>query len=74
MSGLGKKRSPFGEFLDKHKIKQEEVVKLTNLSRNTISDICSDPNYKVRRSTVTLLLMAAKQLTGKDVSKNDFWG
>lgn len=69
----GKPRSPYGDFLDKHNIKQEEVVKLTNLSRNTISDICSYPDYKVRRSTVILLLMAAKQLTGIDVEKNNFW-
>ncbi|MCM3497663.1 helix-turn-helix domain-containing protein [Paenibacillus lactis] len=71
--GLGKRRSPFGAFLDRHRIKQENIAKLTGLSRDTVSDICSDPDYRPRRSTVTLLLMAAKQLTGKNVDKRDFW-
>lgn len=71
--GLGKRRSAFGAFLDKHRIKQENVAKITGLSRDTVSDICSDPEYRPRRSTVTLLLMAAKQLTGKNVDKRDFW-
>jgi len=73
MFGLGKHRSPFGEFLDKHGISQEDIVKATNLSRNTVSEICNNSDYKVRRSTVTLLLIAVKQLTGKSVNKNDFW-
>ncbi len=72
--GLGKRRSPYGAFLDKHRIKQEEIVKISGLSRETVSGVCGDPEYKVRRSTMVLLLMAAKQLTGKDVSKDDFWG
>lgn len=71
--GLGKRRSPYGAFLDKHRIKQEEIVKVSGLSRETVSGVCGDPEYRVRRSTVTLLLMAAKQLTGKDVKRSDFW-
>lgn len=71
--GLGKRRSPYGMFLDKHRIKQEDVVKISGLSRETVSGVCGDPEYRIRRSTVTLLLMAAKQLTGKNVDKHDFW-
>ena len=71
--GLGKRRSAFGAFLDRHRIKQEDIANRTGLSRDTVSDVCGDPNYKPRRSTITLLLMAAKQLTGEDVKKSDFW-
>lgn len=71
--GLGKRRSPFGAFLDKHRIKQEDVVQITGLNRDTVSDVCANPEYRPRKSTITLLLMAAKQLTGKEVNKRDFW-
>ncbi|MEK5641950.1 hypothetical protein BK138_08460 [Paenibacillus rhizosphaerae] len=73
MFGLGKRRSPYGEFLDEHRIKQEDIVKVTGLNRDTVSDVCSDPDYKPRKSTITLLLMAVRELTGKKVSKQDFW-
>ncbi|SEC18019.1 hypothetical protein SAMN05443246_3242 [Paenibacillus sp. GP183] len=73
MFGLGKRRSTYGEFLDRNNVKQEDVAKVTGLNRDTISDVCADPSYKPRNSTITLLLMAARELTGKNVNKSDFW-
>lgn len=71
--GLGKRRSRYGAFLDKHRIKQEDIVKITGLNRDTVSGICADTDYTLRKSTVVLLLMAAKELTGENVNKRDFW-
>lgn len=73
MFGLGKKRSPYGEFLAQHNVKQEDVAKVTGLNRDTVSDVCSDPEYRPRKSTMNLLTMAVRQLTGKNVDKRDFW-
>lgn len=71
--GLGKPRSSYGAFLDRHKIKQEKIAELTGLNRDTISDICNNQSYKPRKSTANLLLIAAKRLTGKDYKISDFW-
>lgn len=73
MFGLGKPRSKYGEFLDRHKVKHEDVSRVTGLHRDTVSEACSLPKYKPRNSTINLLVMAAKQLTGKNVGKDDFW-
>lgn len=73
MFGLGKKRSAYGEFIDAHGVKQEDISKVTGLNRDTVSDICADPTYKPRKSTINLLVMAARQLTGKNVNQRDFW-
>jgi putative transcriptional regulator len=72
--GLGKRRSSFGEFLAKNNIKQEEISKVTGLNRDTVSDVCTDPEYQPRKSTINLLLMAVRQISGKKVDKRDFWG
>lgn len=71
--GLGKRRSAYGAFLDAHGIKQEDVAKVSGLNRDTVSYVCADPTRRPSKSTINLLLMAAKQLTGKDVNKSDFW-
>ncbi|GIP38292.1 hypothetical protein J31TS4_15720 [Paenibacillus sp. J31TS4] len=69
----GKPRTSYGRFLDRHQVQQEDVCKATGLSRNTVSDACSNLDYTPRRSTMTLLLQAAKKLTGKTMKREDFW-
>lgn len=70
---FGKPRTLYGAFADRHEVKQEEIMKATRLSRNTVSYACSDKNYSPTRSTKQLLVTAIKQLTGEDVSAEDFW-
>lgn len=74
MLGFKKKRSKYGQFLDEHKILQEEVSRISGLNRDTVSDACSNPEYRPRKSTMNLLVMAVKELTGKSVKSKDFWG
>jgi hypothetical protein len=70
--GLGKKRSKFGEFLDKNKIEQERVREESKLGRDTVSRICNTEDYPSGR-TMKALLDAVRKLTGKDVKQDDFW-
>lgn len=73
MFGLGKERTPFGEFLDKNHIKQERISEESGLHRETVSRACNDAGYKVRKSVRKLLADAARKLSGKAVDQNDFW-
>jgi hypothetical protein len=70
-----KSRSKYGEFVDKHLGYggQESVRETTGLNRDTITKACNDREYRPKGGVMNLLLMAARQLTGKNVDKNDFW-
>jgi transcriptional regulator with XRE-family HTH domain len=57
-----KKRSKLGKFLDKEGFTQEELVKASKVSRNTVSRICSDPDYTPTGSTIKKVMRSIKQL------------
>lgn len=57
-----KKRSRLGKFLDREGFSQEELVKVSKVSRNTISRICSDPEYAPTGSTIKKIMKALKEL------------
>ncbi|ASS97557.1 helix-turn-helix domain-containing protein [Peribacillus simplex] len=70
---LGKKRSNFGRWVDKQKdINKLELERASNLSRMTISKLCSDPDYRPRFSTVIKINQGLKKL-GKNMDLNDFF-
>ena len=73
MHGLGKKRSKYGAFLDQNRIKQEDVVKLSKLSRETVSKACNENKPPARTITRNALLDALFKLSGKKMSQDDFW-
>jgi hypothetical protein len=73
MFGLGKTRSRFGKYLDEHGVKQESVLKESGLNRETVTKACREDNPKMRGITKQALVDAVKKLTGKPVSKKDFW-
>ncbi|WP_342605145.1 helix-turn-helix transcriptional regulator [Peribacillus sp. FSL E2-0159] len=73
MIKLGKKRSNFGRWVDKQKdINKLELERASNLSRMTISKLCSDPDYRPRFSTVIKINQGLKKL-GKNMDLNDFF-
>jgi transcriptional regulator with XRE-family HTH domain len=43
--GWNKPRSKFGKWLDSHGIEQEECVRGSKVSRNTISKLCNEKKY-----------------------------
>ena len=69
---LDKKRSNFGRWMDNQKdINKIELKRASNISRNTISKLCRDPEYRPRFSTVVKINQGLKKL-GKDIDLNDF--
>ncbi|MBY3623756.1 transcriptional regulator [Acinetobacter sp. CUI P1] len=73
MFGLGKSRSKFGRFLDKHGISQEEVRKVSKRNKDTITKACTEDDPKLREITKKSLTAAAKKISGKNVRNEDFW-
>ncbi|WP_370015470.1 transcriptional regulator [Peribacillus sp. B2I2] len=60
---LGKKRSNFGRWVDKQKdINELELERASNISRGTISKLCSDSNYRPKTSTVIKINQGLKKL------------
>jgi transcriptional regulator with XRE-family HTH domain len=57
-----KTRSRLGKYLDREGFTQEELVKVAKVSRNTVSRICSDPDYTPTGSTIKKIMKAIKQL------------
>ncbi|KHF33411.1 hypothetical protein CM49_04359 [Paenibacillus sp. P1XP2] len=71
--GLGKTRSKFGAFLDRKRIPQERVREETKLGRDTLTRVCSNPDYCPSGSTMRKLVQAARKLSGENVNADDFW-
>jgi transcriptional regulator with XRE-family HTH domain len=60
---LGKKRSNFDRWVDKQKdLNELELERASNISRGTISKLCSDPNYRPKISTVIKINQGLKNL------------
>ncbi|PDY49297.1 transcriptional regulator, partial [Bacillus cereus] len=51
MWGLGKKRTKFGKYLDKHGIEQEWLIRKSGLGRNTVGDLANNPDRSPTRKT-----------------------
>ncbi|PFZ10471.1 transcriptional regulator [Bacillus pseudomycoides] len=72
MFGLGKKRTSFGDYLDRRGIKQQWLVQQTGLSKSLISDLA---NKKARVPTLTSATKIIKTLRkfDKHIDFDDFW-
>jgi putative transcriptional regulator len=73
MFGLGKPRSKFGKFLDKHGVTQQDIVRESGVNRGSVSRICQGDAFKPSMKNGTKILKALKKLTGKEVDYDDFW-
>jgi hypothetical protein len=71
----GKRRSRFGKFVDTYLGYggQERIAEASGLNRDTVSKACNDEEYKPPKSTMKLLVDAAKFLTKTNIRKDDFW-
>lgn len=72
MWGIGKKRSKVGKFIDKHGYTQEQLKDVSKVNRNTISKICSDPDYVPSGSTMKKIIKALRELD-TTVKSDDFF-
>ncbi|MGN7359996.1 helix-turn-helix domain-containing protein [Paenibacillus sp. SAF-054] len=59
--------------MDKRGISQDEVCRLSGVSRNTVSRACNEDNPPLRTITKNNLISAIKKLTGESISSKDFW-
>ncbi|GIM47060.1 hypothetical protein DNHGIG_26090 [Collibacillus ludicampi] len=70
--GLGKDRTKLGKFLDKHGIHQEDLVKLSGVSRSTIYRLCKDKDYKPHVKTARKIILSLRKWDAQ-ISSEDFW-
>jgi len=61
MFGLGKPRTPFGRWLERHGITAVEFAKECGVNRDTIGSMAGDKSYAPRRTTIEKVLKAARR-------------
>ena len=72
MFGLGKPRSKFGKWIDKHGIIQRDVAKKAKVSEMSLTRMCNDKDYVPRISTWVKVQRALKSM-GYDVDRDRFF-
>lgn len=72
MSGLGKKRSRYGAYLDARKVDQEKIRAITGLGKDTLTRVCST-DHLPSGTTMRKLIEATRRVTGENVDTSDFW-
>lgn len=72
MFGLGKKRSKFGKYLDRHSITQQEMAKESGVSKSTISRLC-DPEESEPTLGIAKRIIKALKKHDNNVDYRDFW-
>lgn len=72
MFGLGKKRSKFGKFLDRHGITQEELSKASGVNRNTISRAAKTDDQQPSMKNSAKIIKTLNK-SGYKVDYDDFW-
>ncbi|KMY41476.1 helix-turn-helix transcriptional regulator [Peribacillus loiseleuriae] len=60
--GKGKPRSKVGKLIDKHGYTQENLVKASGVSRNTVSKVCSDPKYVPSPSVLKKIMKTIRSI------------
>lgn len=70
--GLGKKRSKFGKYLDRHSITQQEIADESGVSKSTISRLCDPVNHEPGLQTAKKIIKALKK-HNQNINYSDFW-
>jgi len=70
---IGKPRSKFGKFLDKHHLTQQDIAKASGVSRGTISRLCKGSAFHPSLKNGNKIIRALKKLTNKNVDHQNFW-
>lgn len=61
MYGLGKYRTPFGQWLKNHNMTSVEFAKESGVHRQTIDSMAGEKGYAPRQTTINKVLKAAKR-------------
>jgi len=67
-----KSRTRLGDWIDKRGIKQKELVKITRISKNTVSKACTDQDYIPRQDTMKKFLKGIRKIDPQS-KMSDFW-
>ncbi|MBX9955074.1 helix-turn-helix transcriptional regulator [Peribacillus simplex] len=70
--GLGKKRSRFGQFIDKNSISQQLLARKSGVSNSTISRLCHPEEYEPSIKNAMRIIKVLKE-DGYQVDFDDFW-
>jgi hypothetical protein len=72
MSGLGKPRTPLGEWVDRYLRSQVEFMNICGLDKNTTTRICGDISHKPNGSTRRRVIFGLAK-KGFQVEEKQFW-
>lgn len=67
-----KKRTKFGRWIDRNRITQEHVMRITGKDKNTMYRMCNDLDYEPQEAT-QLKVISKLRKHGYDVIASDFW-
>lgn len=70
--GLGKKRTVFGKWADREGLSQKELMAITGINKNTMTELCSNLEYSPHDATMIKVISGLRR-EGYDVSMSDFW-
>jgi putative transcriptional regulator len=70
--GLGKKRSRFGKYLDRHSITQQEISDESGVSKSTISRLCQPEETEPTLGVAKRIVNALKKHDPR-IDYKDFW-
>lgn len=70
--GIGKKRTKLGRFIDEEGYAQQELEKVANVSKNTVTRLCNDHDYIPSQNVMKKVLIAIRKIK-PDAKINDFW-
>lgn len=73
MFGLGKSRSKFGRYIDKIGISHGELVRISGVSKDTVTKACADDDIALRSISKNALVAATNKITGEKKNADDFW-
>lgn len=68
-----KPRSKLGKFLDRHDLTQEEVSKVSGVSKSTLSRLCKGNAFHPSFKNQNKLINTLRKLTGENINHTDFW-
>lgn len=73
MFGLGKPRSKFGKFVEKNGISHGELVRISGVSKDTVTKACAKSDIQLRGISKTALVKAVNKITSQKMNIDDFW-
>lgn len=71
--GIGKKRTPLGQFIDRLRILQKEVEQETKVSNPIVTKACNDPDYRPSPNVQKKFLDFVRKRGWKNAKTDDLW-